>query len=153
MKRNLLFAALFGVASFLILPGCGGEKAKEGDAKTTESGTTGDSKVDAAGDPNAGKYDPSGTYTLSKDDGTEATLTVKKSGQTYSYSLSAHVGNAAEMERSANMSLVADQEYEDNDDACIISFQFDKDGCRLSYISSFEGCGEVDCAGNYVREL
>lgn len=154
MKRNLLFAALFVAVSFLMLPGCGGgEKAKEGDAKTTETSKSDAGAQNEGGNPNDGSIDPSGNYTLSKSDGTEATLNVKKSGQTYSYTLSAHVGNAAEMERSASMKLISGSEYEDSDDACVISFQFDKAGCNLSYVSSFEGCGDVDCAGNYVREL
>lgn len=151
MKRNLLFAALFGAASILVLPGCGGEKAKEGDAKTTETPGAGSEKVVEGGNSDDGKFDPSGTYTLTKEDGTEATLTVTQSGGSISYTLAAHVGNAAEMERTATMKLVGDRAYEDSDDACQLSFAFSNDGCTVAYGAPFEGCGDVDCAGKYVQ--
>lgn len=157
MKRNLIFAMLFGAVSLMTLPGCGGDKAKEGDAAKGAPATTSpdagvDPKLQEGGNPKSGSVDPTGYYTLSKADGTEATLDVKKSGDKLSYTLSAHVGNAAEMERQGTLSLVADQEYDDSDDACQITVIFTEEGCELIYGAPFEGCGDVDCAGKYIQE-
>lgn len=138
-------------AAIFCFVGCGDKKASEPNGNST-NGTTSGSNPDLVGDPNAGKHDPSGTYTLKKDDGTQATLKVSKVGDKISYTLDASVGNAAEMSRSASMTLIADSRYEDNDDACQISFNFGNGNVDVSYGGAgFEGCGEVDCAGSYMK--
>ncbi len=82
---------------------------------------------------------------------THATLKVTKAGDQVSCTLDANMGNAAEMNRSATMVLVVDKEFEDNDDACQISLLFGSGSVDLSYAGSYEGCGEVDCAGSYKK--
>ena len=129
--------------------GCGGKTTTEGggDASPAASATQG-------ANPDAGKFDPSGTYKMENTAvGTVATLKVTKAGDQFSYTLDASVGNAAEMSRSATMVSVADKKYEDNDDACQISFTFGNGNVDLAYLGGgFEGCGEVDCAGSYTKQ-
>lgn len=151
MKRNLFLACLMAAVIFGFV-GCGGKTTTEGSTTATTT-TTPSTDPDAVGDPNRGKHDPSGTYEMRKDDGTVATLKVTKAGDKISYTLDASVGNAAEMTRSAMMTLVADQEYEDADDACNIVFVFGNGNVDLSYVGDhYQGCGEVDCAGSYMKK-
>lgn len=134
--------------------GCGGKTTAEGSAGTgPAAGTAQGANADATGDPNAGKFNPAGTYIMQdKQVGSNSILTVTKAGDQISYTLEAGLGNTTEMYRAGTMVLVADKEFEDNDDACQISFNFGNGSVDLSYIGGgYEGCGEVDCAGSYKK--
>lgn len=149
MKRNLFLSWMMAVAMFGFV-GCGGKTTTE---TTTPPAAAQGTNPDAVGDPNAGKFDPSGSYYMEDDMGTHVTLTVTKSGDKISYTLDAGVGNAAEMTRTASMTLVADKEFEDIDDGCQISFLFGNGSVELAYVGGdYEGCGEIDCAGTYKKQ-